>query len=392
MKVPLNDLRLQYQSIREEIDGAIQNVFESCAFSGGPFVAEFERNFSQFCQTGQTVGVGNGTEALWLALLALGIGPGDEVITVPNTFIATAEAISYTGATPRFTDIDKLSYTIDPGSIEKALTRRTKAIIPVHLYGQMADMDPIMEIARSHGLRVIEDASQAHGAHYRGRPAGSIGDAGCFSFYPGKNLGACGEGGAVTTSRPDVAERLRLLRDHGQRTKYDHQIIGFNARMDGLQGAILNVKLGHLRKWNERRRSIAHRYTQLLGNTEGITTPWEADYGHHVFHVYAVQVERRDTVLDVLRGRDIHCGIHYPLPIHLQDAYRKGSEINTRLPVAETIAPKLLSLPIFPEMEEAQVDHVASQLLAVVRGKRLSATGAFRGREQVGENPVQPCP
>lgn len=367
MRVPLNDLRLQYLSIREEIDAALQAVFESSAFSGGPFVEGFEKNFSRFCECEQAVAVGNGTEALWLALLAFGVGPGDEVLTVPNTFIATAEAISFTGAVPRFVDVDDVGYTMDPRLIEGALSKKTKAIIPVHLYGQAADMDPIMEIARSRGLVVIEDASQAHGADYKGRPAGSIGDAGCFSFYPGKNLGACGEGGAVTTNRPEVADRIRLLRDHGQRSKYDHCIVGFNARMDGVQGAVLDVKLKHLRKWNDRRRVIAHRYTELLGQTDAVVAPREAGYGDHVYHIYAVQVENRDAVMDALRALDIHCGVHYPVPIHRQQAYRNGNHAKRHLPVAEAAAARSLSLPIFPEMQDAQVDYAASQLNEVVQ-------------------------
>ncbi len=263
MKVPFVDLKAQYESIRYEVAAAIQRVLESTAFAAGPFVAQFEKEFAQFCGTRYALGVNSGTSALWLALLACGVGPGDEVITVPTTFIATAEAISQTGARPVFVDINEDTYLMDPALLEGAITLKTKAIIPVHLYGQMADMDPIMECARAHGLYVIEDACQAHGATYKGRRAGSIGDAGCFSFYPGKNLGAYGEGGAVVTDNQRIAERIAVLKDHGQSEKYYHSVIGWNDRMDGIQGAVLSVKLKYLEEWNAARRSNARLYSDL---------------------------------------------------------------------------------------------------------------------------------
>ena len=269
MNVPFLDLKTQYQSISEEIEIALRQVLNATAFSGGPFVERFEEQFATFCQCKHAIGVGSGTEALWLSLLALGIGRGDEVITVPNTFIATVEAISLCGATPVFVDVDEKSFTLDPALLEAAITPRTKAIIPVHLYGQTCDMDPIMEIARKHGLLVIEDACQAHGAEYKGRRAGSIGNAGCFSFYPGKNLGAYGEAGGVVTNDPDLAAKIKMLRDHGQSKKYSHSVIGVNSRMDGLQGAVLGVKLKYLASWNYARIRNADLYREMLDGVDG---------------------------------------------------------------------------------------------------------------------------
>jgi dTDP-4-amino-4,6-dideoxygalactose transaminase len=283
--VPFLDLKAQHDPIRAELLDAIAEVIDRSAFAGGPYVARFEAEFAAFCQTAHAVAVGNGTDALWLALLARGVGPGDEVITVSNTFIATAEAISYCGATPVFVDIDEQTYTMDPAAIERAITSNTKAIIPVHLYGQMADLDPIMEIARRHRLFVVEDACQAHGAEYKGRRAGSIGDAGCFSFYPGKNLGALGEGGAITTNDPALAAKMKVLRDHGQESKYHHSCIGWNARMDGIQGAALSIKLKHLDRGNAARRAHAQLYGKLLADVDGVIIPSVAPSGVPVFHL-----------------------------------------------------------------------------------------------------------
>jgi dTDP-4-amino-4,6-dideoxygalactose transaminase len=362
MKIPFLDLRAQHDSIRDEIECAIKQVIDKTAFAGGPFVTQFEKEFASFCQCDYAIGVGTGTDALWLSLLALGIGQGDEVITVPNTFIATAEAISFTGARPVFVDIEEKTYNINPALLEAALTPRTKAIIPVHLYGQMADMDSIIKIAKAHKLSVIEDACQAHGAEYKGRRAGSIGETGCFSFYPGKNLGACGEGGAVVTNNTTLAEKIRMLRDHGQPKKYYHSLIGWNARMDGVQGAILSVKLKYLNQWNESRRKNAQAYGKLLAHIDGIIAPQEVDYNRHVYHIYAVRVQGRDTLIKNLAEKDIACGIHYPVPIHLQDAYRflglgKGS-----FPIAEKCSEELVSLPMFPEMTKEQVDFVVGEI------------------------------
>jgi dTDP-4-amino-4,6-dideoxygalactose transaminase len=359
MNVPFLDLKSQYLSIKNEIHEALDGVLEKTAFAGGPFVAQFEKEFAAFCGTQQAVGVGNGTDALWMALLALGVGPGDEVITVPDTFIATAEAISYCGATPVFVDVDEKSYNMDPHLLEAAITPKTKAVIPVHLFGQMSDMDPIMEIAQKHSLFVLEDASQAHGARYKGKPAGSIGDAGCFSFYPGKNLGAYGEAGAVVTNDTALADRMRMYRDHGSPKKYYHKVLGWNARMDGFQGAVLSVKLKYLPQWNESRRKNAAIYNQLFAGFGSVVTPTEMDYGKHVYHVYALRVKNRDGLISALAEKGIGTNIHYPVPVHLQDAYsflglKKGS-----FPVAEQCAAEFVSLPMFAELTGEQIQYVA---------------------------------
>jgi len=362
MKVPFVDLKAQYEAIQVEIREAINQVLKEAAFAGGPFVEQFENEFASFCGSHYAIGVGSGTDALWFALRAVGITQGDEVITVPNTFIATAEAISLCGAIPVFVDIDEHTYMMDPALIEAAITPRTKAIIPVHLFGQIADMDPIMEIARGHGLFVIEDACQAHGAEYKGRKAGSIGDAGCFSFYPGKNLGAYGEAGAVVTANITFAEKVRMLRDHGQAKKYYHELIGWNARMDGLQGAILSVKLKHLRKWNEMRRKHAQLYHALLGGIKGVVIPHEAKHSKHIYHIYAIRVRDRDNIIASLAKEEIYCGIHYPVPIHLQEAYRFLGLQEGSSPVAERCAGEFVSLPMFPELTKEQIEHVARVL------------------------------
>jgi dTDP-4-amino-4,6-dideoxygalactose transaminase len=362
MKVPFLDVKAQYSSIKTEVDEAIQKVIESCAFAGGPFVEKFEKDFAAFCQCEYSAGVGNGTDALWLALLALGVKNGDEVITVPNTFIATAEAISYCGAKPVFIDVDKKTYTMNPELIEAAITPRTKAIIPVHLFGQTADMDPIIEIAKKHNLYLIEDACQAHGAEYKGRPAGSIGDAGCFSFYPGKNLGAFGEAGAITTNNKELYDKVKVIRDHGQKKKYYHEVVGWNARMDGIQGAVLSVKLKELSRRNDARKENAKQYNEMLSGLNGIIIPTEADYAKHVYHIYAIRCKNRDAVMKSLEEKDIHCGIHYPVPVHLQDAYRFLGYKDGSLPVAENSAKEFLSLPMFPELSEAQISYVVDQI------------------------------
>lgn len=364
MKVPFLDLKEQYASIADEIHAAIREVCEKTAFAGGPFVQKFEEEFAAYCGTAHCIGVGSGTEALWLTLLALGVGPGDEVITVPNTFIATAEAISFCGARPVFVDVEETTCTMNPDLLGTAITPRTKAIIPVHLFGQMADMDPILAVAGKYGLFVLEDAAQAHGATYKGRKAGSMGEAGAFSFYPGKNLGAYGEGGAVTTSDPELAQRIRMLRDHGQARKYHHALIGWNGRMDGIQGAILSVKLRYLDRWNAARRAHAARYRELLGDAPGIVLPKEAPDRTHVYHLFAVRLKERDALIKVLAEREIFCGIHYPIPLHLQDAYRDLGIGRSAFPVAEQVAAELVSLPMYPELTAEQIGTVA----AAVRG------------------------
>jgi dTDP-4-amino-4,6-dideoxygalactose transaminase len=360
MEIPFLNLKVQYESIKDEINAAIQQVLDTCAFAGGPFVEQFEREFAKFCHSRKCVGVGSGTEAIWIALLALGVRPGDEVITVPNTFIATAEAISFCGATPVFVDIDEQTYTINPEKIETAITPKTKAIIPVQLFGQMADMDPILEIAKANNIFVIEDACQAHGAEYKGKKAGAIGDAGCFSFYPGKNLGAYGEAGAVITNDLKLAEKMAMLRDHGQSQKYQHLMIGWNARMDGIQGAVLKIKLKYLFAWNEARRKNAKTYNDLLSDIGGVVTPVEKSYGRQVYHVYAIRVPNRDGLISHLYKEDIHCGIHYPVPIHLQNAYIKMDCKHSDLEVSKKVAAEIVSLPMFPELTEDQISRVVN--------------------------------
>jgi dTDP-4-amino-4,6-dideoxygalactose transaminase len=362
MQIPFLNLKAQYDLLKDEIHPAIQQVLESTAFAGGPFVARFEEEFAPFCDCRFAVGVGSGTEALWLSLLALGVGPGDEVITVPNTFIATAEAISFCGATPVFVDVDEQTYNLDPRLIQRAVTAKTKAVLPVHLFGQMADMDPIIDVAHENGLFVVEDASQAHGAEYKGRKAGSIGDLGCFSFYPGKNLGAYGEAGAVVTNNDELKTKIQVLRDHGQTKKYIHAAIGWNARMDGIQGAILRVKLKYLSEANAARRKHARLYSRLFDGRDEIITPQEAEYGLHVFHIYAIRVKNRDQLLRALGEKGIACGIHYPKPLHLQEAYRFLELGRGSFPVAERCAEEFLSLPMFPELTGEQIETVSGEI------------------------------
>ena len=362
MNVPFLDLKAQYASIREEVGVALQQVLDQTAFAGGPFVARFEKEFASFCESPHAVAVGSGTEALWLSLLALGVGPGDEVITVPDTFIATAEAISYCGAKPVFIDVEPATYNMDPDKLEGAITGKTKAVIPVHLFGQMADMDPILAIARKHKLFVVEDASQAHGAEYKGKKAGSMGDLGCFSFYPGKNLGAYGEGGAVVTGNPVYDKKIRMLRDHGQDKKYHHGMVGWNARMDGIQGAVLSVKLKRLPAWNEARRKNASIYDDLLKKIDGISIPQRAVYAKHVYHVYAIRVKNRDSLIAALAAKEIHCGIHYPIPLHLQEAYRSLGLGRGSFPVSEKCSAEFVSLPMFPELSGEQIEWVVGEI------------------------------
>jgi dTDP-4-amino-4,6-dideoxygalactose transaminase len=375
MKVPFLDLRAQNDPLRAEILSSIEEVIGASAFAGGPYVAKFEDEFAAYCQTQTAVGVGNGTDALWFALLALGVGPGDEVITVAHTFMATAEAISFCGATPIFVDIEESTYTMDPALLERAITPRTKAIIPVHLYGQMADMDPIMDIASRHRLPVIEDACQAHGATYKGRRAGSIGIAGCFSFYPGKNLGAFGEAGAVVSNDRGLADRIRVLRDHGQERKYFHSVVGWNGRMDGIQAAVLRIKLRVLEGANEARRANARLYANHLEPVEGLVLPSTAAHSAHVFHLYVVRVPERDAVLQAMGERGISCGIHYPRPVHLQKAYARLGLGPGSLPVTELCANEALSLPMFPELTPAQIQAASNELASLLP--------AAKGRKEI---------
>jgi dTDP-4-amino-4,6-dideoxygalactose transaminase len=376
--IPFVDLRSQYLSIKGEVDAAIQGVLETCQFTLGPEVAAFEREFAAYCQSPQGVGVNTGTSALHLSLLAAGVGRGDEVITVPFTFIASVSAIDYTGATPVFVDIDPLRFTMDPQAVEAAITPRTKAIIPVHLYGQPADMDPIMEIARRHGLVVIEDACQAHGAEYKGRRAGSIGDFGCFSFYPGKNLGAYGEGGMVVTGSAEHARTIRMLRDWGAEKKYEHVLRGFNFRLEGMQGAVLRVKLRHLERWTEARRTAAAHYDALFADS-GVAFPWAARDSRHVYHLYVVRSAHRRAWQDVLAAQGIQTGIHYPTPVHLLPAFAGLGYRAGQFPHSERAASEVLSLPMFPELTAPQVDEVARAVIDLVatsaRGADLAPVG-----------------
>jgi dTDP-4-amino-4,6-dideoxygalactose transaminase len=356
--IPLVDLKAQYASIQPEIDAAIQAVIDQAAFAGGPFVEAFEANFAAFCGTRYAIGTSSGTSALHLALLAVEVGPGDEVITVPNTFVATVEAIVAVGARPVLVDVEERYHTLDPGALEAAITPQTKAIIPVHLYGQPVDMDPLAEVARANDLRVIEDAAQAHGARYKGRTVGSLGDVGCFSFYPAKNLGAYGEAGMLVTDDPDVAERARLLRNHGLKEKHHHVLQGFNFRMDGLQAAILDVKLKHLPRWTERRQALAASYREVLTEVSDLLLPEERPEATHVYHLYVVRTSRRDELLQHLAREGIGAGIHYPVPVHRQPAFATLGHEAGAYPVAERLAVEILSLPLYPEFTERQMERV----------------------------------
>ena len=359
--IPFVDLKAQYQSIKPEIDAAVLRVLENAQFILGPAVESFERDFAAYCHTTHAIGVNSGTSALHLALLAAGVGPGDEVITTPFTFVATAAAIEYAGARPVFVDIEPDYWTIDPAKIEAAITPRTRAIMPVHLYGQAADMDPILDIARRRKLVVIEDAAQSHGAEYKGRRCGSMGEIGCFSFYPGKNLGAYGEGGAVVTSDAAIASKIRLLRAWGEETRYEHKFRGFNYRMDGVQGAVLGVKLRHLEQWTEARRRHAAEYARQLQGSQ-VHIPVERAGCRHVYHVYVVRLDRRDEVRAQLTEADIQSGVHYPIPVHLQPAYRDLGYSRGDFPIAESVAAEVLSIPMFPELTASQIATVAGVL------------------------------
>ena len=359
--IPLVDLRAQYLSIKSEIDAAMARVMETGQFVLGDEVEAFEREFADYCGAADGIALNSGTSALHLALLAAGVRPGDDVITVPFTFVATVAAIGYIGARAVFVDVDPATFTMDVTQLEAAITPRTRAVVPVHLYGQSADMGPILAIARRHNLVVIEDACQAHGAAYNGQPIGSLADAACFSFYPGKNLGAYGEGGMVVTSRPDIAREVRMLRDWGQDRKYHHVLKGFNFRMDGLQGAVLRVKLRHLETWTRARRAHAREYDRLLADS-GLQTPVEAPYARHVYHVYAVRTGERANLQRTLQANGIGSGIHYPVPVHLQPAYADLGYGPGDFPQAERAANEVLSLPMYPELSHTTIEMVAAAI------------------------------
>jgi dTDP-4-amino-4,6-dideoxygalactose transaminase len=398
MQIPFLDLKAQYKQIEHEVVPVVTEAMAGGAFIGGPQVAGFETEFAEFCDSRYCIGVGSGTDALRFALGASGIGPGDEVITVPNTFIATTEAISQVGAVPVFVDVDPHTYTMDPRKLEDYLKSRNpqpitgnsqpatripqlasrnshpatrnppKAVIPVHLYGQPADMDPILELASQHNLIVIEDACQAHGAMYKDKKAGSLGTAGCFSFYPGKNLGAFGEAGAVVTQDEAIAGRIRMLRDHGQGKKYFHSIEGFNGRLDAIQAGVLRIKLKRLKRWNQARREHAAYYTELLDGIQNVILPEEADFVEAVYHLYVILVDNREGLQEFLQTRGINTGLHYPLPLHLQKAYAHLGYKKGDFPVAENAAKHLLSLPIYPEITRPQIEYVVDSISRKAHG------------------------
>jgi dTDP-4-amino-4,6-dideoxygalactose transaminase len=356
--IPLVDLKAQYLSIKDEIHAAITSVVDNCQFILGPEVEAFEAEFAEYCQTRYALGSNSGTSALHLALLAGGVKPGDEVITVSHTFVATVAAILYVGAKPVLIDVSPGSYTMDPAKIEAAITPSTKAILPVHLYGQCADMGSILDIARRHNLLVIEDAAQAHGAEYKGRRAGSFGDLACFSFYPGKNLGAYGEGGAVVTNDDEYAKTIKILRDHGQSQRYHHPMLGYNYRLEGLQGAVLRVKLRHLDNWNAARREHAVEYRRRLANA-AVGLLEEMPYNQPVYHIFPVFTARRETLQDQLTAKGIATGIHYPIPVHLQPAYRGLGYAVGDFPVTEQAAKQTLSLPMYAELPGDSLTAIA---------------------------------
>lgn len=359
--IPFLDLRAQYHEIKPRVDAAVIRVMESGQFVLGPEVAAFEERFAAYCNVSHCLAVSSGTSALHLALLAAGIGPGDEVVTVSMTFVATTAAILYAGARPVYVDVDPITWTMDVDKIAAAITPRTRAILPVHLHGLMADMDAIMEIAGRHGLVVIEDAAQAHGAECKGRRAGSIGDLGCFSFYPGKNLGAFGEGGAVVTNRPELARKISLLRDWGQEARYRHVVAGYNYRMDAIQGAVLNVKMDYIERWTEGRRAAAARYDRLL-TSYPVARPAPPANSRHVYHVYAIVHSRRNEAAAALKAAGVGVGIHYPVPVHLQEAYSDLRYMAGDLPVTEDLATRFLSLPISPDLTAEQAGIVVDEL------------------------------
>ena len=360
--VPFFNLSRQTTALKAEILSAIELVVDASAFASGPFVRQFEEKFATFCEAKHCLAVSNGTDALLFALLALGIRPGDEVITVPNTFIATVEAITQIGAKPIFVDVHPDTYNMDADLVEEKITKKTKAILPVHLYGQPCNLEPLLQLAQSHSLALIEDACQAHGARYKGKRIGSWGDVGCFSFYPGKNLGAFGEAGALVTNNDSLVETVIKLREHGQRKKYYHDIPGFNGRCDGIQGAVLNVKLPYLEKWNKKRREIAKFYSESLRHHSRITLPIEAENVESAFHLYVVRVSDRDSLITHLNRHQIGWGLHYPVPLHLTEAYAHLGFQKGAFPITERYAEEVISLPMFPELTTEEMVRVTEVL------------------------------
>jgi dTDP-4-amino-4,6-dideoxygalactose transaminase len=372
MTVPLVDLRAQYETIKDEVLASMTEVLDGMHLFLGKNVRAFEQEFADYCGAARCIGVGSGTDALYLALRACGVGPGDEVITVAHTFIATVEAIELTGATSVLVDIDPETYTLDPSQLEAHVTSRTRAIVPVHLYGQIADMAPIVEVARRHSLRIVEDACQAHGARYDGQRAGAFGDAACFSFYFSKNLGAYGEGGAIVTNDAQIARDVAVLRDHGSEAKYQHLALGVNSRLDELQAAVLRIKLRRLDQWNAMRRAHAARYDSLLADS-GLELPLTRTGSEHVYHLYVVRSRQRDDLRRHLESVGVSTGIHYPIPVHRQPAWGASGHAASSLPATEAAADQILSLPIYPELRGAQLEYVCEQVQRFAAGVRLNA-------------------
>jgi len=364
--IPILDLKQQYVAIQDEINAAIQGVLESTQFVLGPAVSELERRVAAYCECQHGIGVASGTDALRLSLAALEIGPGDEVITTPFTFIATANTISHSGAKPVFVDIEPGTYNLDPAAVEAAITPRTKAIMPVHLYGQSAEMDTIMNVAERYGLKVIEDCAQAIGARYKGKRLGSIGHIGCLSFFPSKNLGAYGDAGMVVTNDKGLAEKIDVLRRQGGQKKYYHEVLGFNSRLDTLQAAILNVKLNYLEQWNEGRRTVAHRYNDLLSDMP-VVTPYESPDSHHVYHQYTIRIPQRDELAAHLKEHGVSTMIYYPIPLHHQQLYAEMATLD--FPNAEMAGREVLSLPIFPELTERDQEFIADTIRGFFDGR-----------------------
>ncbi|UCG42181.1 MAG: DegT/DnrJ/EryC1/StrS family aminotransferase [candidate division WOR-3 bacterium] len=372
MRVPLVDLKAQYPAVGREIEDAIRLVRDRSDFVSGLDIGLFEKEFAKYLECAEVVGVASGTAALHLALLACGIGPGDEVITAAHTFAATGEAIVHVGARPVFVDIDESTYLIDSNLVEAAITPRTKAIVPVHLYGQPCDMDSLFSIASRHGLMLVEDAAQAHGATFKGRRCGTLGHVGCFSFYPGKNLGAWGDAGAVSTNDRVLAAKVRQLRDHGRSGKYQHDLVGFGERLDTIQAAVLRVKLRRLDEWNHRRRERADNYRTLLGGL--LTLPAEREHAESVYHLFVVRTRARDALLEHLRGRGISAGVHYPVPLHRQPAFANAGFADVELPTTERVVDEILSLPMYPELTKEQLDFVVETIISFLQGFPTSTT------------------
>jgi dTDP-4-amino-4,6-dideoxygalactose transaminase len=372
MRVPLMDLKAQYLTLSHEIDDAIRAVIDRSDFVSGLDVGQFEKEFAQYLGCTEVVGVASGTAALHLALVACGIEPGDEVVTTAHTFAATGEAIVHAGARPVFVDIDESTYLIDPNQAEDAITPRTRAILPVHLYGQPCDMDALLDIASRRGLWLVEDAAQAHGARFKGKACGTLGHIGCFSFYPGKNLGAYGDGGAVCSNDRALAARVRKLRDHGRSGKYEHELIGFGERLDTIQAAILRVKLRKLDEWNRRRREHAADYRALLEGLVGL--PVEQRGAHHVYHLFVVRTEVRDALLEHLRSQGVTAGVHYPIPLHKQAAFRNAGFSDVALPTTERVVDEILSLPMYPELTRTQLNYVVEVVVSFLQEHRADST------------------